>query len=714
MLYSVFQASPAAIITLSRDGRVLSWNDAAEDLLGWTKDEVLGKPYPAFPEDVKKEDELSQDGNLLQGEIIQELTVQRRTRDGDLKNFILSAAPLRDGSGDVIGSIRVMVDISEQRESRRMLSALIDNLPGMVYRCGIEEGWPAEFISEGGKELTGYEPEDLLEGVVSMEEDIIHSEDRQQVRRTVEASVAEGESFQCTYRIIHADGERRWVWEQGWPVRDEDGNLEKLEGLIIDITARKEAMRELELFRDLMDRSKDLIFIIDPGEGEILDLNQTAARELGYARRELEGKNILTLCDTKTQQDWPGYRRDLKERDRFYSDRNFVRSDGSKIPIEMNMGLVSMESDYIVAVGRDLTERQEMEEELERSRRRERRFRQLAEHVGVLFWLTNPDKSKQFYISSEYEDLFGRSLESLYDDPMSFLEQVVPEDRDRVREAYEHDLTEGFDLTYRIETPDGETRWIRDQAFPVPDEIGNIHRIAGIRENITSRKEREEKLESSLQRSQVLLKEVHHRVKNNLQIISSMLRMQLSGIDSSDQAAGALENSRDRIQAMSMIHEKLYESDNLDSVDLSKYTRELVDYLVEANRPEETEITVEFDLEVVSLTLDVAISVGLIINELTTNALEHAFTGREEGHLSFELHRDGETYRLSVVDDGTGFSESSPLDSPDTLGLQLVKTLASQQLEGHLEVDTTPERGTSITVVFPVETTRLSTGMPGN
>jgi PAS domain S-box-containing protein len=193
------------------------------------------------------------------------------------------------------------------------------------------------------------------------------------------------------------------------------------------------------------------------------------------------------------------------------------------------------------AIGVDVTERKRAQDAL---RENEQRFRQLAENIREVFWLASPDRSQRIYISSAYEEIWGRTCESWYENPLSFLEEVHPDDRDRVVASLETMKLEKHDYEYRIVRPDGTIRWIRDRSFPVRDAQGRIYRIAGIAEDITSRKLAEAEIAQALQQE----RELSELKSNFIAIASHQFRTPLTTIASS---AELLERYRDRFS-----HEK--------------------------------------------------------------------------------------------------------------------------------------------------------------
>jgi two-component sensor histidine kinase len=206
-------------------------------------------------------------------------------------------------------------------------------------------------------------------------------------------------------------------------------------------------------------------------------------------------------------------------------------------------------------------------------------------------------------------------------------------------------------------------------------------------------------LSDSLREREILLQEVHHRVKNNLQVISSLINLQARQL-SDPRARGALEECKTRVEAIALIHEKLYQSKDYARVPFSDYAKSLARGLFEASIPLPSSIALELDSDDFTLPVDRAIPCALVLNELLTNSLKHAFPGGRGGLLRVGLHeRDGEV-TLTVADDGVGMPvEIEPAES-SSLGMQLVATL-SRQLDGKLELQRIP--GTTVRVTFPVQ-----------
>lgn len=270
------------------------------------------------------------------------------------------------------------------------------------------------------------------------------------------------------------------------------------------------------------------------------------------------------------------------------------------------------------------------------------------------------------------------------------LEQVLPESSQI--EFLNWDKT-GKEIT--VDTEDGNR--IYDVSIsPLVDWGGRISSRIVVLRDVTDRKKAEEQIKASLKEKEVLLQEVHHRVKNNLQIISSLLSLQSRYIrDEKD--LQMLKESQSRLRTMALIHEKLYQSEDLANIDFGEYITALVYGLVHSYGGGNS-VTPIIETHFVSLEVSNAIPCGLIINELVSNSLKHAFPGKRKGEIKIEIRSLNGTIELIVSDNGVGLPEDIDFRTTDTLGLHLVTILAEDQLNG--KINLTREGGTTFTITF--------------
>jgi PAS domain S-box-containing protein len=413
-----------------------------------------------------------------------------------------------------------------------------------------------------------------------------------------------------------------------------------------------------------------------------------AARDLPLTRSVLDGE---TLTSVDMAIAWPdGRRRDLLV---------------SSAPIRDDAGRAS----GAVGIFQDITERRQEQSQKEAAlkalRESEERLRQIAESIEEVFWLVEPNASKIIYASPGYERVWGRSLQDILDAPDVFFESIHPDDRERVRQTIQrYSAGESTDEEYRFFRPDGSLHWLWDRAFPLRRADGTVYRIAGVAADITQRKQAEQKLKAALAENEVLMREIFHRVKNNIQTLISLMEMQAELITDPD-TLGMIRELQVRARTMALVHEQLYQSGNLAQIDFGDYLNDLVANLSRAfwaDRP----IVWSIDAADVPLSVDTAIPCGLIVNELLTNALKYAFPdggplverGETECKIRVEFRAEGDQYRLVVADNGVGLPPGLDWSKTNSLGLQLINILACYQLGGQVEVDT--QAGTRFTITF--------------
>jgi PAS domain S-box-containing protein len=249
---------------------------------------------------------------------------------------------------------------------------------------------------------------------------------------------------------------------------------------------------------------------------------------------------------------------------------------------------------------------------------------------------------------------------------------------------------------WRARRKDGELFWV--EVALKRASIGGSDRILVTCRDITARKEAEKIIEESLREKETLLKEIHHRVKNNFQIINSLFDLQLMNTEDPSIREGIRE-PKARIHAMALIHERLYLSKDLSAIDFSDYIAELAQELFLSYNADPERIALEIDAEPVSLDMDRAIPCGLILNELMTNSLKYAFSDKgRRGRIAVALERRGDSIALRVEDDGAGFDVEAARESPSSLGLTLARML-SEQLKGSFTLESAA--GVKATLVFP-------------
>ncbi|MDB9516072.1 PAS domain S-box protein [Roseofilum reptotaenium CS-1145] len=334
----------------------------------------------------------------------------------------------------------------------------------------------------------------------------------------------------------------------------------------------------------------------------------------------------------------------------------------------------------------DITARKQVELALKDN---EMRYRTLVSHIpGIIYrCLPNQDWTVEF-INDAIEDIISYSADDMMSRMVPGLAILLhPEDLPWVREQVKFALAQHapFELEYRMIARDGTIHWVYEKGKGVWNEQEELVYLDGAIFDVSDRKQAEAQLKASLAEKEVLLREIHHRVKNNLNIIYSLLDMQSRQV-SDPGLNDLLLDSQKRLKTMALIHEKLYCSKSISRIDFAEYIHSLVLSISASYRMQSHQINLEIEADPVQLTIETAIPTGLIINELVTNALKHAFPGDREGTVWIEFREiDHGQLDLKIIDNGIGLSSGVSGQQSPSLGMRLVSILADQ-LDADLEV----------------------------
>ncbi len=511
--------------------------------------------------------------------------------------------------------------------------------------------------------------------------------------------IREGDNLnQEEWEIIRKDGQRRQMLISTRVVPGGETGMNVL-AVMNDITERKrteEALRESEeKYRVLFDTVPVGIGITDL-EGTIYATNRSVQEITGYTKEEFKTINIGDMYVDPDEREQmlkvvaeSGQVRDYEVR--------LKRKDGTVYPALLNIDQVELEGRKVfLSVLRDITERKRAEEAL---RQAEENFRRSLDDspLGVRI---ETKEGKTLYANRAIVEIYGYdSIEELRTIPVkkrytpeSYAEfQIREEKRKRGDNApYEYEIS--------IVRKNGEVRHLRGLRKEI---LWNGERqFQAVSQDITERKRAEEQIQASLKEKEVLLREVHHRVKNNFQVISSLLSME-SSKTRNKRIVNLFTEARNKIHAMALIYSELYQRERFDQINMEKYLLELANSIAQTYATKRNRITVNISSSEGNLSVTQAIPCALVLNELISNAFKHAFQRGQKGKIEVSIQRaTDDIVIIRVKDDGIGIPKEIDIYRTDTLGLKLVTTLVLDQLKGNIQMRR--ENGTEFIIEFKI------------
>ncbi|MGC9517927.1 MAG: PAS domain S-box protein [Methanomicrobiales archaeon] len=462
------------------------------------------------------------------------------------------------------------------------------------------------------------------------------------------------------------------------PLINPDGSISKLE-FIHDITDIKNYQKELSLQNDILqailDNAPIMITYLNE-DGIPIYVNKKWEEKTGWTMDELAEIDIF-----KRLHPDPEYRELVKD---FISKANGkwgdfnIKTRDHKI-IDTTWSNVELSDGSKIGIGQDITQRKLMERELRES---EEKYRRIVENAQEGIWTVDSEGFTNF-VNTSMAEMLGYTPEEMKGKLLfSFMEDKNVK---RVKEKLnliKSEVITGKDFVFKHK--DGRKIFTSLATTPLYVD-GEYIGILALVSDITRRKLAEDEIKSSLKEKEVLLSEVHHRVKNNMQIISSLLNLQTQQIEDENIVRFYMD-TQSRVRAMAMIQEKLYESHDFSHISFANYVENLISQLYDSFAKSPAMIKMKLDLEDVNFNIETAIPLGLVINELVSNIFKHAFDPDQKGHFTIKLDKNGEKYILTVEDNGKGFPSNIDFKNTESLGLQLVNTLVSQ-IDGVIELD---------------------------
>ncbi|MGC9517059.1 MAG: PAS domain S-box protein [Methanomicrobiales archaeon] len=680
----------------------LKWSEQLYNIFGVQKDFKLtfeSIESMIHPDD--REENIEKINQLLNDGVEVDFEMRIIRPDGEIRYIYQDTEVKLDNRGKVVKIFGIIQDITERKKYAEKLEFLNQWL-GFAQKAAKSGFWNWNMETDDltwTKEF--YELFGLSESSKASFDtwlEVLHPEDREMAMNRINQSISDHSFLENEYRIILPNGEIRWINALGSTYYNDSGEPQRMSGICIDITSRKKVEDELKTsenyYRTIFENTGTATVIIE--EDTTISLANSEFEELsGFSREEIEGKKSWTEFvhedDMGKMREYHNLRRtDTKKAPRTYEFR-FINSQGQIKNIFLEVAVIPGTKKSVASL-LNISERKIAEDSLKQSEEKYRLVVETAaEGIVVLDW-----KGKIIEINQRALEMAGLGKNELLG--KNFI-NILPKFKiDKKRAIFNFKniiLGKSGDEPYWVMTnPNGEE--IKFMVHYAALKSGKrIIGISAILEDITSRVEAEEELKESLNEKEFLLKEIHHRVKNNLQIISSLLNLQSSYVkDSAD--LEIFEESRNRVKSMAMIHEKLYQSEDLARINFKDYIVSLGSELF-ASYKVEPRIKLNMEVEKVMLDINTAIPCGLILNELLTNAIKHAFPQDMKGKIDIQMAGHDDSFELIISDNGIGFPEDIDFKKTETLGLQIVNNLV-RQLDGTIKLDR--DNGTEFKIIF--------------
>jgi PAS domain S-box-containing protein len=739
-LASIVESSDDAIHGIALDGSIVSWNRGAEALFGYSSGDIVGKNVAVLALPGRFDQVESCLRTIRAGGHVSNFETNSVNRHGRLVHLSISISPVRNSAGEVVGASVIARDIEQRVEAERKLRE-----SGELFREVFEHAPFGLCVSDvNGRflqvnaelcRMLGYTERELL---VRSWAELTHPEDLEATRQRTERILSEpGASVEAEKRCIRRSGEVAWVRVNRSAVRDGAGSAQYFVVHVEDITERKRAQEALheseDRFRNIADSCPTMMWVTDVGGG-ITFMNRMFLAFSGAARADVKGGKWQLLVHP---EDAPGYvgafERAVKERTPFRAEARVRRADGEwRWMGSYAQPRLAPGGEFLGHIGlsSDITERRRAERELRGS---EEKFRQLAENVREVFWIMPPKADEMLYVSPAYEQVWERTCESLYQNPMAWVEAIHPEDLENAHAMFARQIQgEAIDSEYRIRTPGGRQKWIRDRAFPIRDESGELVRVVGIAEDMSERKRYEEDLvqawegaEAANRAKSRFLANMSHEIRTPMNGVIGMLQLLLTtslteeqrNFVSVAQSSGrALLALIDDILDLSKIEARKVTLENL-SFSIQRTLDDVVQLLRVPASAKGLELSARTAAEIPCVFGD-APRLRQVLMNLAGNAVKFTERGRVTVEAQLESREDRVVrVRFHITDTGIGidkkqaahlFSPFTQADASTTrkyggtgLGLAISKQLV-EMMGGTIGIESQPGQGSTFwfTAVF--------------
>lgn len=668
--------------SLNFDGTLKEVSTQFCDMLGYRESEIKKM---RFLELIHPEDRNEGAAFLgkMEKEELREFESQMRLveKSGNPISVFISGILIRDGEGDPESVACYIQNLSKHKElegKEQQFESLFKHNPQPVYYFDLEGNFQG--VNDKLVEFTGYSRRELL--TMNFEQFIVQED----LERTKEQflKAASGNSGQYEIRVIIKNGDEKEIRVTKFPMAVGD-KITGVFGILQDITGQKKAASELQKseqrFKSLFERNPDGVYSFDL-EGNFIQANKALEKLTGYRIEELKELNFEPLTAPEDRERvWGKFYKAAQGEPQNY-EASGIHKNGQRFYVRItNLPIyIDGKIEGVFGIAHDITEQKKTQQRIQES---EQRWHQLVEQNPQPVQIVQDGKivfinqvGAEFFGASSSEELIGKSI----------LDFTHPENLENIlkrKKALEEEKLVDPD-EHKIVLLNGEERFV--EAYSIPIRYKGKNAIQTVIHDITDLKEKQEIIGKSLKEKETLLQEIHHRVKNNLAMISSLLELQI--MQSTEEAAtSALRDSQLRIQSMAMIHGKLYQNESLNDIGFDEYLKDLVQTINRMYRSSGTDIEVSFDLHHVLLDINQVIPCSLIVNEVIVNCYKHAFKNNRNGRIEIVLKYEDPTLKLTITDNGEGLPADFNIAAQQSLGMTLIQTL-SDQLKGTIDFST--------------------------
>jgi len=626
---------------------------------------------------------------MARQELIAVLNVGSHTADSIPAGTRIALETIGSGIGSALMRLRTDAAL---RESELRYRRIAENMSDIVSE--VDPDGVIRYLSPSYARIFGEDPESLVGASVL---DRVHPDDRDQVVAVYIESVRMKAPRETELRWRHVNGRYIWLRSNGRSFFSESGEALGSIFTSSDITERKRAEDALRVagakFRLLFEHSPDGIVIIDPATAKPIEFNETAHRQLGYSRDEFSELSIFDFEVLETPDQTRSRIAHVMRngREDFETLQRTRQGEIRDIHVTAQYMDIAGRSVYF-CIWRDITDRKRAEEAWRES---ETKYRQLFTHAPTGIYEVDFVKGRFSRVNSLICEYTGYSEQELLTmSPLDILtddSKLMLVERMKKMAACEPVTTS---TEYLIKEKNGNTRWVElNNEF-----IRHDGRIIGsfvVAHDITERKIADRKIRALLEEKELLLKEVHHRIKNNMATVMGLLSLQ-AGTMSNPEAITALNEARNRLHSMGILYDKLYRSESHRDMPISYFLPALVDEVISLY-PESGTIDVSKNIANFTVSAKLLTPLGIIINEILSNAMKYAFVGRGHGEISVAASARDNRATLVIEDNGNGIPDHVRAGETAGFGLMLVHTL-SRQIDGDMKIER--DGGTRFTLEF--------------